>query len=140
MGKGSGLTGKRRGGTKQGKKSSEALPSLSQGAESDTDESELDFDPKALLVQLNAKKTQKTKKDTRKLQRWSNEVIRRVRCAMVLQSCCRRTPSVLVILSAYASGGAVPRQTAQSHNATRAARERQNETDCYGSSRARPRK
>ena len=50
-----------------------------QGAESDTDDSEVDFDPKLLLVQLNARKTQKTKKDTRKLQRWSSEVIKRVR-------------------------------------------------------------
>ena len=78
MGKGAGVTGKRRGGAKA--KGSAALASLSQGADSETDDSELDFDPRVLLVQLNAKKTQKTKKDTRKLQKWSAEVIRRVRC------------------------------------------------------------
>ncbi len=87
MGKGSGVTGKRRGGAKAKAKAkaSAALPNLSQGAESETDDSELDFDPRALLVQLNAKKTQKTKKDTRKLQRWSSEVIRRVRCVRLMR-------------------------------------------------------
>ena len=67
MGKGKGLTGKRRGGPKS-KSASSALPSLSQtGAETDTDDSEIDFDPKMFLVQLNAQKTQKTKKDARKV-------------------------------------------------------------------------
>jgi hypothetical protein len=81
MGKGYGAAGKRRGGSgAKGKAKAAAMPSMSQGAESDS-ESELDFDPQMLLVQLNAKKTQKTKKDTRKLQRWSSDVIRRVRCA-----------------------------------------------------------
>lgn len=81
MGKGSGAAGKRRGGAigKSKAKHAAMLSNLSQGADSETEESELDFDPKLLLVQLNAKKTQKTKKDTRKLQRWSSDVIRRVR-------------------------------------------------------------
>ena len=82
------MLGKRRaaGAQRKGKakQAAPAMPNLSQG-DSETDDSELDFDPRVLLVQLNAKKTQKTKKDTRKLQRWSSEVIRRVRCVRLMR-------------------------------------------------------
>jgi len=83
MGKGSGTAGKRRRAVNGKTKAKQAatVSNLSQGADSETDDSELDFDPKLLLVQLNAQKTQKTKKNTRKLQRWSSDVIRRVSAA-----------------------------------------------------------
>lgn len=56
------------------------LPSQSQGMDSDSD-SEPDFDPALLLAQIHAKKTQKTKKDNRKVQKWSSDAVRRISAA-----------------------------------------------------------
>ena len=56
------------------------MPSQSQGMDSDSD-SEPDFDPALLLAQIHAKKSQKTKKDGKKMQKWSSDAVRKISAA-----------------------------------------------------------